>query len=83
LDFSNATKADLDRNMASSASVGSFLHHTVSHISFLGGLAPPVSMMRTALSDAFSTDTIKFEETKASQLDGGGSFKQSLCASDR
>jgi hypothetical protein len=39
-------------------------------------------MMSTpAPSDAFLTDAIQFEEAKASHLNGGESFKLSLCAS--
>jgi hypothetical protein len=39
-------------------------------------------MMKTVSpSNAFLTDTVQFEEAKASQLDGGGSFRLSLCAS--
>jgi hypothetical protein len=37
--------------------------------------------MRTALFGAFPIDAIQFEEAKASQSDGGGSFKLGLCGS--
>jgi hypothetical protein len=39
-------------------------------------------MMKTAApSDGFPTNAVQFEDAKASQSDGGDSFKLSLCAS--
>jgi hypothetical protein len=54
----------------------------VSYFSFWDHLAPSVSMMKMAVPlDAFPTSAIQFEEAKASQSDGDGSFELSLCAS--
>jgi hypothetical protein len=54
-----------------------FHANTVSYFSFLEKVAPLVSMMRTAPTDAFLTDAIEFEKVKASQTYGDGSFKLS------
>jgi hypothetical protein len=81
LDFNNATKADLGRNMSYSVSVCSLCTSTIFHFGFLDHLTPLVHMMRTASpSNAFSTDPISFEEAKASQSNGDGFFMLSLCA---
>jgi hypothetical protein len=59
-----------------------FHANIVFHFNFLNRLAPSVSMMRTlAPSNAFQADAIRFEEAKATQSDGGGSFTLSLCVS--
>jgi hypothetical protein len=59
-----------------------FHANTVSYSSFLDRLVPLVGMTRTASpSNALLADAIQFEEMKASQSDGGGSFTLSLYAS--
>jgi hypothetical protein len=51
----------------------------ISHFSFLDHFARFVGMMkRPAPSDAFQADAIQFEEAKARQSDGDGSFTLSL-----
>jgi hypothetical protein len=53
---------------------------TISNFSFMDRHARSVGMMRTlAPSNAFQADAIRFEEVKAGQSDGGGSFKLCLC----
>jgi hypothetical protein len=46
---------------------------------FLDCLARLTEMIKTAPSNAFQTDAIRFEKAKASELDGGGPFKLSFC----
>jgi hypothetical protein len=80
LDFRNAIKADLDRNISDSASVYSPSRHHYPHFSSLNRFALSVSTMKSASRcNALLTDAIPFHEVKASQSDGDGSFKLSLC----
>jgi hypothetical protein len=80
--FRKTAKADPDRNMSYSASVCS-LSGQHSLLFQLLGLFHAISRHDedAGAIQCLPTDTIEFEETKASQSDGGSSFTLSLYVS--
>jgi hypothetical protein len=73
-DFRNATKADLDRNGRIPPLLTHFHASPVSHFSDLGRLAPSVSVMRTAPSDASRRTRSSLKRPK--QVNGNGRQRQ-------